>query len=686
MPSTLSVTALFACAAAYLVFAGLLVARGKPAALTVGLAVGAVSIAGWAIMALLGALRLAAPLYVDIARTLQTAAWLGVMLVVLFRGTGQRVWSGLTLAAAGILLAQLLFQLGSSEGFWLLGVRIDAIFTRVAADILGLIIVENMLRNFGQDEFWSLKFLAIGVSAMLGMDLLAVIPEFLTHHRSETLEGARPILLTLLLPLFVMTAVRNPAAQLKIHSSRRLVFHTTTLVGAGILLEGVAIAAYYVKVYGGDTGTVLSVVLGFSGLVLLAVTAASSTIRAGIRAFISENFFSYKYDYRVEWTKLVLSLAAKADADVPLRVLRAMAELLESPGGAIWLRREGSQQFAPMAHWSVRQQLSPLSVDGPEAASVAADDCVLIDLTESENAGLAKLWRAHVPSAWVIVPMRYRAQLVAIALIDKPRLTRELGWEDRDLIELAALQLALSLVQDDAARTLSEGQQLAEFNKRFAFVIHDIKNTIAQLDLLASNAQLFGDDAEFRADMAPTLRNAVDKLQNLLSQLKVRRDDVDKVMTSTSEVSDVCDLVQKFAAGKQAQGHRVSLVADMPTPATVSVCNSQGFLNVLEHVFNNAVEATPPDECVSVRLHCTDKAVSVDITDHGSGMSQEFIANELFRPLRTTKQKGFGIGAYQAREIVRTLGGDVSVRSAAGFGTTVSIVLPRSERVLEPTK
>jgi putative PEP-CTERM system histidine kinase len=282
--------------------------------------------------------------------------------------------------------------------------------------------------------------------------------------------------------------------------------------------------------------------------------------------------------------------------------------------------------------------------------------------------------------------MRYRAQLVAIALIDKPRLTRELGWEDRDLIELAALQLALSLVQDDAARTLSEGQQLAEFNKRFAFVIHDIKNTIAQLDLLASNAQLFGDDAEFRADMGPTLRNAVDKLQNLLSQLKVRRDDADNSRTPASESSDVCELVQKFAAGKLAQGHRVSLVADLPTPPTVSVCNSQGFLNVLEHVFNNAVEATPPDECVSLRLHCTDKALSVDITDHGSGMSQEFIANELFRPLRTTKKKGFGIGAYQAREIVRTLGGDVSVRSAAGFGTTVSIVLPRSERVLEPTK
>jgi putative PEP-CTERM system histidine kinase len=686
MSSTLSVTALFACAAAYLVFAALLVMRGKRAALTVALALGALSIAAWAIMALLGAFRLVAPQYVHIARTFQISAWLGVMLVVLFRGTGQRVWLGLTLAAASILVAQLLFQLRITEGFWLLGVRVDAIFMRIAADILGLIIVENMLRNFGRDEFWSLKFLAIGVSTILGLDLFIAIPEFLTRHRSETLGNARPILLTFLLPLFVMTAVRNPAAQLRIHSSRKLVFHTATLVGAGILLEGVAIAAYYVRIYGGDTGTVLSVVLGFSGLVFLALIAASSTIRAGIRRFISENFFAYKYDYRVEWTNLILSLAAQAEGDVPLRVLRTLAELLESPGGAIWIRRGGSQQFAPLAHWSVREELSPLSVDSPEVASVAADDCVLIDLSESENSSFAKLWRDHVQSAWLIVPMRHRASLVAIALIDKPRLPRALEWEDRALIELAALQLALSLAQDDAARALSEGQQLAEFNKRFAFVMHDIKNTIGQLDLLAHNAQLFGADADFRADMGLTLQNAVDKLQNLLAQLKGRRENDDDVMTSSSKSVDVCDLVRKFAAEKQAQGYKISLVADVPKHPTVWLGNGHGFLNVLEQVFNNAIEATPPNDCVSLKLYCTDKALSVDITDHGSGMSQEFIANELFKPLKTTKKRGFGIGAYQAREVVRTLGGDVSVRSTVGSGTTVSIILPLKERTLEPTK
>lgn len=681
MPLTLSVSAQAVCAAAYFIFAVLLIARGRRAALTIALVLAAFSTAGWASAALLDELGMAAPHTVDIAHTLQTSAWLGVMLVVLYRGTGQRVWLGLTLATAGILLTQLSFQLSGSGGFSLLGVRVDAAFTSVAANIVGLIIVENMLRNFGRDEFWSLKFLAIGLSATFGFELLAAIPEFLTHHRPESLEHARPILLIVLLPLFVMTAVRNPAAQLRIHSSRQLVFHTATLVGAGVLLEGTAIAAYYVRIYGGDTGTVLSVVLGFSGLVLVALIAASSSVRAWIRAFISENFFSYKYDYRVEWTKFIFSLAAQAEGNVPLRVLRTLAELLESPGGAVWSHRDGSQHFVPVAHWSVRQELSPLSVGGAEIASVAAEDCALIDLTEPGNAGAAGIWRAHVPSAWIVVPMRHRAQLVAIALIDKPRLPRKLDWEDRNLIEVVALQLALYLVQDDAAQTLSEGQQLAEFNKRFAFVIHDIKNTIGQLDLLARNAQQFGDDADFRADMGLTLRNAVDKLQNLLSQLKVRRENADSSGTPV-EVTDVCELVRKFVTEKQALGHRISFDGDL-TGLAIKIGNGQRFLNVLEHVFTNAVEATPAGECVALRLLRRGSSLSVDIIDHGSGMSPDFIVNELFKPLRTTKRDGFGIGAYQAREIVRSLGGDISVRSKAGVGTTISILLPLSERFLE---
>jgi signal transduction histidine kinase len=78
-------------------------------------------------------------------------------------------------------------------------------------------------------------------------------------------------------------------------------------------------------------------------------------------------------------------------------------------------------------------------------------------------------------------------------------------------------------------------------------------------------------------------------------------------------------------------------------------------------------------------------AVVVDIIDHGTGMPPEFVRDDLFRPLRTTKDNGHGIGAYQARELVRDAGGDLLVISRPKTGTTMRLILPsvRSD-VAEP--
>jgi signal transduction histidine kinase len=97
---------------------------------------------------------------------------------------------------------------------------------------------------------------------------------------------------------------------------------------------------------------------------------------------------------------------------------------------------------------------------------------------------------------------------------------------------------------------------------------------------------------------------------------------------------------------------------------------------VLDHVVTNAIEAAPKGCPVTVRIGATNGSVGVAIADKGPGMTQRFIADQLFRPLQTTKGKGFGIGAYQAREVMRDIGGNIDVRSKLGEGTTVTLLLP----------
>ena len=185
------------------------------------------------------------------------------------------------------------------------GVRVDAILMRVCTTILGFAIIENVLRNASKADFWALKHWAIGFSSILLFQLLVRIPEFLTHSDDFSVILASPLVFLIALPFFVVSSTRVPQLQLRFHSSRAFVFHTATLVGAGILLQGTALAAWYARSYGGTNATVLVITVAFSGLVGSAAALSSGTVRSRIRLLINEYFFAFKYDYRVEWEKVI---------------------------------------------------------------------------------------------------------------------------------------------------------------------------------------------------------------------------------------------------------------------------------------------------------------------------------------------------------------------------------------------
>jgi signal transduction histidine kinase len=100
---------------------------------------------------------------------------------------------------------------------------------------------------------------------------------------------------------------------------------------------------------------------------------------------------------------------------------------------------------------------------------------------------------------------------------------------------------------------------------------------------------------------------------------------------------------------------------------------------VVTHLLDNAVEAAGPAAPVGIMVCHEPRRVLIDITDHGSGMAPEFVRDVLFRPFRTTKREGSGIGAFQARELLREAGGDLIVLSRPGTGTTMRLLLPLAE-------
>lgn len=662
-----------AAALGYAIFVGLLVGWGERSRLRAVMGVAAGLTSAWGVAWAAYDLGLAQGWMAALAGSLRDGGWLAVILAVLATGREKdAIWWRLLAATAIIVAVDAVFTATNLNLGVVTGITVDYQITRIVTTILGLILLENLLRNVSADEFWAVKSLGIGLTAVFVFNLVFRIPQFLTHIADEGLVAAQPVVFLIALPLFVVSAVRSPSLKLNVHSSRRIVFHTATLVAAGILLQGTALAAYYIRSYGGTTATILSVLLIFSVSVAFAVAITSGRFRSALRTFISENFFSYKYDYRFEWQKFIQSLSAWDDGGIAMRVLRTLSELMDTPGGALWSYRERWNQFMPVAQWSLLTELAPLSAD--DAAVKVFDDekVAYLDLGSAQDAVAAAPWRERFPDAWMVIPLRYRSALAGIAVLNPPRAKKNLNWEDRNLIALVSMQLAAYLVQEETAQALADARQLEDFNKRIAFILHDIKNTIGQLSLIARNAEQFGDNAEFRKDMVLTIEHSVGKLHELLARL---RGETGALPSPAAEGTNLTAVVADFVARKRAIGMDIRM-GDTEQPAFVLLTDRNAFLNVLEHVVTNAVEATPSGSPVRVRIEDGGGRVRVNVDDKGAGMTPQFIAKELFRPLRTTKGKGMGIGAYQAKETMRELGGDIEVSSTVGKGTTITLLLP----------
>jgi putative PEP-CTERM system histidine kinase len=273
----------------------------------------------------------------------------------------------------------------------------------------------------------------------------------------------------------------------------------------------------------------------------------------------------------------------------------------------------------------------------------------------------------------LIVPLIHDEQLLGFVLLLQPRAPQSINWENLDLLKTVGMQAASYLALHQAAEALAEARQFEGFNRLSAFVIHDLKNLIAQLSLVAKNAARHKHNPEFIDDAVSTIDNAVSKMNRLMAQLQSA--DVTGENRHIDLASELREVVSAKAKGRPAPTLRIE-AGEMMVSA-----EPERFSAVLGHVIQNAQDATPADGRVDVVLRAAGDQVIVEVRDTGCGMDAEFIKTRLFRPFDSTKGlTGMGIGAYECREVISALGGQVAVESAPGRGTVFRILLPRLQQ------
>jgi putative PEP-CTERM system histidine kinase len=261
-------------------------------------------------------------------------------------------------------------------------------------------------------------------------------------------------------------------------------------------------------------------------------------------------------------------------------------------------------------------------------------------------------------------------------VLQRPRSPLKLNWEIIDLLEIAGSQAASNLAQEHAANALMVARQFESFNRMSTFVVHDLKNLVAQLSLMNANAEKHKDNPEFQRDMLETLNHSVQKMKLLLQKLG-RTENAAKPLPQAMD-----QVVRQAVALKSAFEPRPHLVVE--EAGLLVVADRERLERVLGHLIQNAIEATPRDGHVMIRVgrrvaaseNDANDAVEVEIADTGEGMTEEFIRERLFKPFDSTKSAGMGIGVFESREYITELGGALEVTSEPGLGTTFRVVLP----------
>ena len=544
--------------------------------------------------------------------------------------------------------------------------------------VCGLLLVEQIFRNLSEDLRWNAKPVCLGLICVFAFDVYLDTEALLFGHFDADAFSVRSGAHAMAVPFLFIAARRSNNWIAKLQVSRAAAFYSATLVLAGGYLLFMAALGYYVRYFGGDWGRALQLGMLVAGLAFLGMLVFSGSLRSWLRVFVGKHFFSYRYDYREEWLRFTAMLSSKrSPQEMGEQIVRGLAKLVESPGGSLWTHGGGEGGgYAQTAAWN-SQRLTEAEPFDSSLCRFLQEQGWVIDLDEFRasprryGALALPTWLLGVPNGWLVVPLLAGDELQGFVLLSRPLTALTLNWEVLDLIKTAGRQAAGYLAQMQATEALLEARKFEAFNRMSAFVVHDLKNIVAQLSLMLKNAERLHDNREFQQDMLLTVESSLEKMRRLMLQLREGA-----TPPGGSRGVELQPIVKRLVASTKAQGRTLE-VDELERLATRG--HDERLERVVGHLVQNALDATPASGRVWIRVTRFSGQVQLAVGDTGAGMSEDFVRNKLFRPFSTTKHSGMGIGSYESFQYIRELGGSMNVESQVGQGTVITVLLPLFE-------
>jgi len=519
------------------------------------------------------------------------------------------------------------------------------------------------------------------LAAIWTFDLNLYTITYLTQQTPVELYAMRGPMMATIAPILVLASLRNTEWNLKL--SRSVAFRSLSLVAIGSYLLMMLVIATALQIIGGDYARLAQISFLFGTSIGALLLLPSGRFRAWLKVKLAKNFFQHRYDYRSEWIRFTDTIGRPGADSAPFheRVIKAIADITDSPAGLLLVPDEcGQLVLQSRWNWSWIEVpalacTARTSAFFEHTSHIVEFDTLRAGQDEKCDATAIPDWMNADTHIWVAVPLVHFDRLAGLMLLARPRVNRKLDWEDLDMLRVVGRQVASYLAEYRSQESLSEVQRFDEFNRRMAFILHDIKNLVSQLSLLAGNAKRHADNPAFQADMIDTLQDSAQKMNGLLERLSQHN----KANPEEPKPVKIAELVRATIEKKRLlhslESNEIEDLTVMADPARVE--------QILGHLIQNAIDASAKDQPITIDARRRDLSVAIGVSDQGTGMSNEFIRTQLFKPFSSTKQGGFGIGAYEARALAQAMNGRLEVESTVGAGSRFTLILPLAKHLSE---
>lgn len=556
----------------------------------------------------------------------------------------------------------LLVPLGS-VGYWFyLGLMIFC--------IAALVNLESVFAGIRGADRWRVKYEFLGVGAILAVMIFYFSQGLLYKSVNMGLLTLRSGVVMLAAFLIGYSRLyRGRTANIAV--SRQALYRSFSLAAVGIYLLVLGLLGEGMKRYNiritRDLSVFVAILTGVAFLVLL----LSEEIRRRLKVFLAKNFYAQKHDYREVWLEFSNALArCRGLEEVRTAIVERYEQIFGVRFAVLYGRESGGDSFALAAAQDKAGLPARVTLTAGLLGYFVETGRVMNSADGEYTLTGGEATFVRDADGWLLVPLLAGEHLEAFVLLGRQVVPEKLTYEDFDLMKTIGRQAVLSLNNFRLSEELAEAREMAAVAKVSAFVIHDLKNLAYTFSLMMENAESHIGEADFQVDLVKSIRSTVAKMNALIAKLKafpekmeLKREAVDIARVAQETLEEIRRV--KPAIAFQAECAPVEAQGD-----------AQEMRKVVLNLLLNACDAVGEQGPVVLKTGSRDGEAFFSVEDNGCGMSKTFVENHLFRPFRTTKEKGLGIGLYQCKQIVEAHGGRIEVESREGAGTVFTVVLP----------